>query len=534
MTFSRIQRQTYTATLPDGSQPGIISGTYTEDDSAVPYIQSSITIPTPGNAAQLDPRGASPSVQPPRVTVNLFQEFAESASLDDLSSLFPTQTLDQMSTTYPTQTLDALAAIYTTAWNTGNELGGRAPVDRNEDLAIIESESNDDGTTTLTLQSDEAYAIGDAGVQLATWAAAGISKLSTLVQAALSAIMPVELQTTFDFDLTSAIASTPAQTAYADTVWNGLDTYVQLAAARLYCDGSRMWHLDRNLLPQLFNTVYTEGFEGGTVGGWAPSNGLLSNSTAQHHTGTHALRQGNDPSDAAPNDDMSKTITGLTVGATYFLTGWVYQSSKQVVFTALGVDTGDVSPSVTPKVGVWTKVSVSFTATATSHVIDAFTQWVGNSSFCYWDDFQILTPIATTVDVRLAVADTIISFSDTLSRASTFASIVKVVYNWTTSGGNATSQVDTADGRTPGVPGVLLTQTNDDTPFPGAGAAAAILVRTLSYGHEIDVTAVSDLAFKPRQNLALSIDTGDFLGTIAAVTFDLAAKTMAITSRNMA
>lgn len=526
-----IDRQTHIIVLPDGTPTRPISGSLTIDDSKYPYATASIQIPTPLNPAQLDPRSTTTG-QPPRVVIEMFQEFADSIDFAGLGVDYPTQTFAALGVLYPTQTFADLGALFTTEWNVGNTWEGRAAIYRQADLAITDSTTNANGTTDLTLASDEEYATTAAGTQLATWATSPLSKLSELVQAALAAIMPLRIAVTTDYDLSAAIAATPAQPVYTDNVWSGLDTYVQLAAARLYCDETRIWHLDVNIVPPQFITAYAEGFEAGGTSGWTDPNGTLVNSTTHAHTGTHALR---DTNAGATDTDLTKTLTGLTIGATYVWTAWLYQASAGINFAYLAVDTGDVSTLLTPTVGTWTQLSVSFTATAATHIIRKNVKWINSSSACYWDDELITTPVQTVVDVQLAAGVTLTQFSDTVSRSSgNWANQVKVVYNWTTAAGVPTSQVDFADGSSPGVPGALIVETNDNTPFPGAGAAAALLNRTASYGHEAAITALTDLKFNPRQNLLVSLPTGNYLGTISAVTFDLVGKTMTVTTRNLA
>lgn len=356
-----VNRQTYTVTLPDGSQPGIISGSLTLDDSFVPYASATIVIPTPLNTSQLDPRSVG-SVQPPRVVIGMTQEFAGSSMFAHLSALYPV-TFATMSASFPSATFGNMTSLFTTVWNAGNIWSGRSAIQRSANLAIVDSTANDDGTTTLTLNSDEAYALQAAGTQLATWGLT-VSTLSGLVEAAIAATMPATFKTTTDLSLASAISASPAQAVYSDNVWDALDTYVQLAAARLWNDENRLWHLDPNTVPLNPAATYSQGFESG-ADSW--TNGTVVTTVA--HTGSHSWElSSTNPS--APVQSK-RTISGLTIGFTYTVTAWAINPSAASynAFASLGVTGIGSSTEVGPLAATWTQVSYSFVATANSHEV---------------------------------------------------------------------------------------------------------------------------------------------------------------------
>lgn len=228
-----------------------------------------------------------------------------------------------------------------------------------------------------------------------------------------------------------------------------------------------------------------------------------------------------------PGDNGGGTITGYTI---QYSTDPTFATSSSVTPTGL-------STTITGLTGLSSGTVWYFHAGARNAAADAasttsvWSNTVSSTFAYYWDDIAV-SSLDASAQVGLQYGVTLTEFDDDLSRTN-WANQVKVIYSWTTAAGVATQQMDFADGSTAGVPGALFVQNNDNTPYPGAGAAAAILARMLSYGHAASLNAVTDLQFNPRQLILLTLPSGYFVGTISAVTFDFAAKTMSVTTRNL-
>lgn len=106
--------------------------------------------------------------------------------------------------------------------------------------------------------------------------------------------------------------------------------------------------------------------------------------------------------------------------------------------------------------------------------------------------------------------------TDTLSRADTETYVTGVVcrYSWTDSDGVARTQVDAA-----GTPDKVLVR-EFDTPFPGAGVAAAMLARREGTGRAQDVTAITKWSTTPGMTAIVDLPGApETFGRVAAVTF---------------
>jgi hypothetical protein len=108
--------------------------------------------------------------------------------------------------------------------------------------------------------------------------------------------------------------------------------------------------------------------------------------------------------------------------------------------------------------------------------------------------------------------------TDTIDRANadSFCTGVVVKYRWIDNTGVQREATDSA-----GVPGKVLVW-EFDRPYPGPGAAAAILARRVGAGRVQDVTALADWSATPGMEARISLpSTIDQQGTLSAVTWDL-------------
>lgn len=238
-----IDRQTYNALLPDGTTAALIDGTITLDNNWSPYVQATdVTIVTPASLAPFDPRKNN-ATSPPRVLIGAFQEFNDSEPLSTFTAAYAhcsdlTAAFGHCS--------DITAAMVHDLW--GNASVPPA-VYRTFDLAIFAITPASDGTSKLTLYSDE-YALTEwmSPNQIAGWAAP-VDTLHNLIKgldkAQWAPYVPDFAASTFDYSLASQINATPNPNYPPVTsVWSFLDTYVQLAGGRFWVDEKRQRHLE--------------------------------------------------------------------------------------------------------------------------------------------------------------------------------------------------------------------------------------------------------------------------------------------------
>lgn len=108
--------------------------------------------------------------------------------------------------------------------------------------------------------------------------------------------------------------------------------------------------------------------------------------------------------------------------------------------------------------------------------------------------------------------------TDALSRDDdeTYVTGVVVRYSWTDENGNPRKMFDTA-----GTPD-KVTRIDLDTPYPGPGAAAAILARRQGTGRRQDVTAAVDIDTTPGMTVLITLPGApDTTGRVASVELDL-------------
>lgn len=143
-----------------------------------------------------------------------------------------------------------------------------------------------------------------------------------------------------------------------------------------------------------------------------------------------------------------------------------------------------------------------------------------------WWLTEPLTPDAAP-DVYVVRPETSQELDEVLSREE-WASGVIVTYEWETSAGRQT-QHDLA-----GV-GPRWMQLSVARPYPGAGAAAAILARVQARGSLVRARAVSGYAVTPGWVMqSLATDTTHLAGLVSSVTWDLSADEVTVSSRDLA
>lgn len=401
-----IDKQTYSGVLHpnDGSavvELNLLDGTITLDDNWSPYAQATIVIPTPTSITLWDSRVPSNGSQPSRVTLTAFQEFCESEPMSTWTADFAH--VSDITAAFA-HCSDITAAMVNNLW--GNPTTPAA-VYRKFDLAIVNFAPQDDGTSEVTLTSDEHFATetqkpfqvaGDttAIIDPTLPAVVNITGMGSLRQyiAGKLALWLYFLgaglkfaPSSFDYDLGVLAAITPIVNPNYVPLWDFLAVYVTLTGGRLWCDETRTWHFE-----------------------------------------------------SAPT-------------------------------SAPGTFTFDASASA-------------------------------------------------------------ITWRSSIGRDTTWYNEVAIVYSWTDAANVAHVQVDQAT-----VAGfefmerTLVQQSN--VPYPGPGAAAALLARVITYGNDPTIEAVNDFSVTPGQPASIAMPTGDFTGVVGAVSWNIGKAEMSVTPRQL-
>lgn len=253
-----INQQTFAAVLPDGTTAGALSGTtVTLDESWTPYAGANLTIPMPASLTPFDPR-----VKPvPRVKITSRQDFTDSDDVSVFSAQFGAVTVAGLTAAFGGGTVAAITAAHNRPWVAGQN---RRRILRTFDLGIRKRRRNRDGTLTLTLAGDEALlqdfapVLGppyndEGGIGGGVVPASSLAEVVTSVLEAVLGVGTVTLAPTrINIDLSEFIdgpyapGPTPYGIGWADgiTAWDFLNPLLAIAGARLWCDETRVWHID--------------------------------------------------------------------------------------------------------------------------------------------------------------------------------------------------------------------------------------------------------------------------------------------------
>jgi hypothetical protein len=131
------------------------------------------------------------------------------------------------------------------------------------------------------------------------------------------------------------------------------------------------------------NSTFEANLTGWSTGGVTPAP-TLAQSATQVHFGSNSMRV--TFATAAAFSGAQTTVTGLTIGREYLASGWVYVASGPGV--QIGVSGGVTGGSST--VPTWTQIFCTFTATATSHIIQVLSKGATTSGqVAYVDDVVV-------------------------------------------------------------------------------------------------------------------------------------------------
>jgi RHS repeat-associated protein len=183
----------------------------------------------------------------------------------------------------------------------------------------------------------------------------------------------------FDYDLDGKVTREKIDSIVQATP--AYDTATQLLTSVAYGNGSSLSSINRDPtgatsgITWSFPTqdinhaavgTYTAGFESG-VDSWTAASGFTSAmDTSAPHAGTNALGVTATAAYAADTVVASRTVTGLTVGRSYTVTGWVNSGAAVGELERLTVAGGTAPAYTAVPAATWTQLSYAFTATATS------------------------------------------------------------------------------------------------------------------------------------------------------------------------
>jgi hypothetical protein len=245
------------------------------------------------------------------------------------------------------------------------------------------------------------------------------------------------------------------------------------------------------------------------------------------------------------------TAASTPVGATLDITGLVIVAGSTAVTDYFDGSTSGTRDS-TVYVHAWTGTANASTSTLTEQPNNDGTVWNPGTSAYDW-----VSPLVQTGGLRLWCDETRVWHLDTSTTTnSTFISMaagtnitdanetisltsgewysgVVVQYNWTTADGLSHISYDSAGNAT----GRTLYQSLDDTPYPGPGAAAAILTRASNKGRQFSVTGMPNFTVTPTGALLINLPNDDIQsGITSSVTWSIPAEgdaSMSITSRGL-
>lgn len=132
---------------------------------------------------------------------------------------------------------------------------------------------------------------------------------------------------------------------------------------------------------------------------------------------------------------------------------------------------------------------------------------------------------------QLTYTGTIVTAEDTIDRSkNNWFDAVVIRYKWTDALGAQQTAYDIAT-----QPNYSKVNTLDyETEYPGPGAAAAVLARTLAKGREQAVTAVSDYSVTPSQSVSVILpNTLTQTGYVASVTWNYPGDEMDVATRGL-
>jgi len=155
--------------------------------------------------------------------------------------------------------------------------------------------------------------------------------------------------------------------------------------------------------------------------------------------------------------------------------------------------------------------------------------WCDESRDWHLDESPMILPGSIEVDYD---GDTLVNYADDIDLNDRYDAVV-ITYKWTDVLGDQYTAYDIAS--RPGFTNPYAI-TREDTPFPGTGAAAAMLNRWRSRGRTLPITVLSDYHATPGMSVIVTTPAaGDQAGWLTAVSFssDDSGSEMSIRTRDV-
>lgn len=208
-------------------------------------------------------------------------------------------------------------------------------------------------------------------------------------------------------------------------------------------------------------------------------------------------------------------------------------ASSVAGYTCTWQDAANASPSTrTPTVTREPELFTWEAGVSAWEFLEPLTSSVGLRLFCdEHRDWRLINPAEYSLPGQVSIAGwNAAEGIDRIGRddPNVYCTGVVVKYRWRDANGIDRFKNDTA-----GVPGRVLVW-EYERPYPGPGAAAAILARRSGQGRVQDVTALADWAASPAVEASISLPgTVDQVGQISAVTWTLGDALMRIGTRGL-
>lgn len=144
--------------------------------------------------------------------------------------------------------------------------------------------------------------------------------------------------------------------------------------------------------------------------------------------------------------------------------------------------------------------------------------------------WQLVNPAATAGTLTLSDTSNVTDLSATLDRARDWFDACVIEYAWN----DGTASNKQYDIYAPTGYKKVKKITYNDTPFPGTGAAQAIVQRATTRGYKYQAEAVSNYDARPRQTITIDV-TGEPLleATVASISWSLPENRMRIVMRDL-
>lgn len=144
--------------------------------------------------------------------------------------------------------------------------------------------------------------------------------------------------------------------------------------------------------------------------------------------------------------------------------------------------------------------------------------------------WRLTDPLAPSGGALALSASTLKVAEESMDRDSDWYDAVVIRYQWTDSAGTTQIRYDVAARGTP----TAVRRVEIDRPYPGPGAAAAMLTRAVGRGRVLAVTAVSNYTVRPGDILSLTLPSTPIqTGLVSRVQWSLDDDTMQARSRDL-